>query len=122
MFTENLVLNSVGKVIETDKCKYPLGYKRFYHAITRDWISNEIFRRVEPKGRTMGQYIREELCPQLDVQLVCGANYKEMSMIRDFRAQGSMELLKLMWKGPKKVPVVFGIGKLRAQIKILKQL
>jgi CubicO group peptidase (beta-lactamase class C family) len=59
MFTENIKNNSIGKVIETDTCTYINGFTRRYHPITRDWISNEIFRRVEPQGRTMGEYLRE---------------------------------------------------------------
>ena len=35
--------------------------ERFYHGITRDWITNEIFRRVEPEGKTMGEYVRNVL-------------------------------------------------------------
>ena len=54
MWTENILNNSIGKVIETDTSIYPPGYKRVYHPISRDWITNEIFRRVEPQGRTMG--------------------------------------------------------------------
>jgi len=33
--------------------------ERAYHAATKDWISNEIFRRVEPQGRTMAEFLRE---------------------------------------------------------------
>ena len=29
--------------------------------MTRDWILNEIFRRVEPNKRTMGEYLEQEL-------------------------------------------------------------
>ena len=32
--------------------------------MTRDWITNEIFRRVEAKGRTMGEYLLEEVTSQ----------------------------------------------------------
>ena len=31
---------------------------REYHAATRGYILNEIFRRVEPSGRTMGEFLR----------------------------------------------------------------
>ena len=31
---------------------------REYHAVTRGYILNEIFRRVEPSGRTMGEFLR----------------------------------------------------------------
>ena len=39
----------------------PYGAKRTYHANSKDWITNEIFRRVEPDGRTMGEYWKEEV-------------------------------------------------------------
>jgi len=34
------------------------GGKSYYHAVTRDWITNEIFRRVEKNGLTMGEYLQ----------------------------------------------------------------
>ena len=66
--TENIKQNKVGEIIETDtpywlnedKVNDPLNVsERTYHALTRDWITNEIFRRVEPQGRTMGEYLRD---------------------------------------------------------------
>ena len=67
--TENIKKNLVGEIIESDtpfwlseeKRKDPLNVdERQYHAVTRDWITNEIFRRVEPNGRTMGEYMRDD--------------------------------------------------------------
>lgn len=40
--------------------------ERAYGMVTRDMITNEIFRRVEPKGRTFGEYLWEEF-PGVDV-------------------------------------------------------
>ena len=74
MLTENIKKNSIGSVIETDTCIWPEGFKRQYHSVTRDWITNEIFRRVEPKGRTMGEYLREEVNLKFGLDLVLGAN------------------------------------------------
>ncbi|KAF9213765.1 hypothetical protein CPC16_008091 [Podila verticillata] len=37
------------------------GHKRAYHAITRGWYLNEIVRRVDPQGRTIGEIAKEEL-------------------------------------------------------------
>jgi hypothetical protein len=52
--TENIKKNSIGSVAEA--AKPILGDRRQYHAVTRDWLSGEIFRRVEPEGRTYGEY------------------------------------------------------------------
>ena len=60
--TQNIKNNSIGKIIEEQsQIEYPHGAKRSYHGMNRDWITNEIFRRVEPRGRTMGEYFREEV-------------------------------------------------------------
>jgi len=57
--TENIKKNMVGKVIENETPrKMPHGATRSYHTFTKDWITNEIFRRVEPEGRTMGEYFQ----------------------------------------------------------------
>jgi CubicO group peptidase (beta-lactamase class C family) len=46
---ENIKQNKIGEVIEQTKlATYPYGLNRSYHAVTKDWIVNEIFRRVEP--------------------------------------------------------------------------
>ena len=68
--TEGIKANKIGQIIEQDSCAFVSNLKlsdldneteRFYHGVTRDWITNEIFRRVEPKNRTMGEYLNEEL-------------------------------------------------------------
>jgi len=38
----------------------------------RGWILNEIFRRVEPQGRTLGEYLAEEIAPKLGGGLTIG--------------------------------------------------
>ena len=53
--TENIKKNMIGKVIEDTKSFNRPECNRVYHS-HREWISNEIFRRVEPSGRTMGEY------------------------------------------------------------------
>ena len=55
--TDNIKKNKVGEIIENETIEIPEGYTRVYHAVNRDWISNELFRRVEPEGRTFGEYL-----------------------------------------------------------------
>jgi hypothetical protein len=57
MLTENIKANKIGEIIE--KAPYimlPRDLVRTYHITTKDLILNEIFRRVDPEGRTMGEY------------------------------------------------------------------
>ena len=32
--------------------------RREYHAITRGFVAQEVFRRVDPTGRSIGQFLR----------------------------------------------------------------
>ena len=48
-------------MIEQHGLSYRPGGKREYHAITRGWIVNELFRRVDPAGRTIGEFLRQEI-------------------------------------------------------------
>ena len=50
MLTENLKRNQIGEIIEQDTQVYAKGFKRSYHTMTRDLISNEIFRRASENG------------------------------------------------------------------------
>jgi len=61
MWTENIKKNKVGQLIEKQKLHYPSDtIKAEYHAITRGLIINEIVRRLDTKGRTIGDIIKED--------------------------------------------------------------
>ena len=68
--TESIKKNVVGKMIEDYKpCwPYPDGNRRYYHAITRDYISNEIFRRIHPEKLTFGEYLNQTFRAKIGVQ------------------------------------------------------
>ena len=69
--TENIKKNFIGKCIENTPM-YPRRTptcNRIYHAISRDWITNEIFRRVEPRNRTMGEYFQQEIEQKLGISV-----------------------------------------------------
>jgi CubicO group peptidase (beta-lactamase class C family) len=72
--TENIKKNNVGKVIENQKLNFPATGKRQYHGITRGWIANEIFRRVHPKGETIGEFLQKELQEPLNADVFVGIN------------------------------------------------
>ena len=59
--TENVKKNKIGEVIEKTTPFWREGSVRMYHPFTKDWITNEIFRRAEPQGRTMGEYFEQEI-------------------------------------------------------------
>lgn len=41
----------------------------FYHAVTRGLYADELFRRVEPRGRSMRQFVQEEVLAPLQAEL-----------------------------------------------------
>jgi hypothetical protein len=105
-YTENIKQNSIGKVIETDTGIWPPGHVRQYHGVSRDWISNEIFRRLEPNNRTMGEYLRDELSSKHKIDIICGCKPEELSSIVPFQLISPLTTMKGMWKGPSKAPVL----------------
>ena len=52
-----------------DRSDDPNNDKRWreYHAESRGWIINEIVRRADPKKRTVGEIIRDDICTTLDI-------------------------------------------------------
>jgi CubicO group peptidase (beta-lactamase class C family) len=82
---EMLQRNTVGAVIEdhAQRFRSGVGNQREYHAITRGWIANEVFRRVEPSGRTMGQFLREEISEPIGADVFIGLNDDELPRINE---------------------------------------
>ena len=83
LFTDKIKENRVGRLIEGHPLRFRKGNRgrREYHAITRGWIVNEIFRRVDPGGRTVGEYLREEIAGPLDADVIVGVEEAELSRV-----------------------------------------
>jgi len=83
--TPNLSTNTVGAIIAAQTPKWRLGAdnQREYHAITRGWIANEIFRRIEPQGRTMGQFLRTEVSEKFAIDTYIGVTDSEVARMSD---------------------------------------
>jgi hypothetical protein len=72
--TENIKANKIGEIIErSHPFKIP-GASRTYHGVSKDWIANEIFRRVEPSGRTFGEFFEQEIQDQLELDVYVRSN------------------------------------------------
>ena len=48
------------------------GTRHGYHAISLGWYQSELLRRVDPNGRSLGRYFREELAEPLGLELQIG--------------------------------------------------
>ncbi|MDA1300981.1 MAG: serine hydrolase [Proteobacteria bacterium] len=47
---------------------------RIYHAVSRGYVLSQILIRVDPAGRTIGQWMAEELCGPLGADFYCGSH------------------------------------------------
>jgi CubicO group peptidase (beta-lactamase class C family) len=84
LLTPNIKLNKVGRVIEGHAQMYRSGEgsKREYHAVTRGWIANELFRRVDPAGRTIGEFLREDISIPLGVDANIGVRPEDLPRVK----------------------------------------
>ena len=76
-----------------------------YHNITRDLVSNELFRRVHPEEKTMGEYLREVVRPKHQIDIIIGMTDKEQLQRINYKPQSEWTTYKLVWNGPEKGPV-----------------
>lgn len=71
-------LDRLSKLLASATPNWPPGEsKRAYHALTRGWLTGEIVRRVDPLGRTLGQFVRDEIAGPLGVSLIIGVSAQE---------------------------------------------
>lgn len=81
LHTGNIKANKIGSIIENHAQKYRNGgdaNRREYHAVTRGWILNEIFRRIDPGHRTIGEFVQQELREPLDADVFVGVPADEL--------------------------------------------
>ena len=76
LFTHRIKENAIGKYIEEHSQHFRDRARtvREYHALTRGWIANELFRRVDPQGRTIGEFVQQEISQPLHIDLAIGVS------------------------------------------------
>lgn len=48
------------------------GIAHSYHALTYGWLAGELIRRVDPKKRSVGQFVQEEIARPLNIEFYIG--------------------------------------------------
>ena len=99
---ENIKDNCVGKVFEDSTSVFSSVSKRSYHATTRGSILNEIIRRVDPKGRTVGEILREDV---KNPGICCGLNHQELELVGNL---DNMSIRSTVWQSMFGRRVYFG--------------
>jgi CubicO group peptidase (beta-lactamase class C family) len=62
----------LAEVLARQKPAYEPGTRHAYHALTLGFYQSELLRRVDPKGRSLGQYFREEMANPLGLDFYIG--------------------------------------------------
>jgi CubicO group peptidase (beta-lactamase class C family) len=90
LLTENIKQNKIGKIIEEHPVSFRDGEdnQREYHAITRGWIINEVFRRVDPEGRTIGEFLRHDISEPMQAEAIIGAKEEELTRVSPVKPLG----------------------------------
>jgi CubicO group peptidase (beta-lactamase class C family) len=85
--TNAIKQNAIGAIIERQRPKFRQGSnnQREYHALTRGWIANEVFRRLEPSGRTMGEFLRQEISTPFDADVFIGLQEIELQRVSNVK-------------------------------------
>ena len=60
-------LDRLAGVMERQRPIWPPGERQAYHAITLGFYENELVRRIDPSGRTIGQVLHEDIAVPLGV-------------------------------------------------------
>ena len=58
--------------LENSAPLWPPGSSSSYHALTYGWLAGELIRRVDPKKRSVGQFIQDELARPLNLEFYVG--------------------------------------------------
>ena len=70
--------SQVGAMLESSEASWAADGRRAYHAFSRGWIANELFRRVHPEGATIGNFIREKIFKSFGARVLVGVNDGEI--------------------------------------------
>ena len=89
LYAEAIRNGSVSDIVAKQKPIHEPGTAFQYHALTRGWIVNEIVRRVDEKGRTIGQFLHEEVTIPLNLnqELYIGTPPEEHHRIAPLNAE-----------------------------------
>jgi len=95
LVVKNIKNNSVGKLLEDETLVFKPGSKRDYHMMTRGLIANELVRRVDQQGRTIGEIMRSNLSEPLQADVYLGLRPEEIKKAVDVEY---LHPLKFWWK------------------------
>jgi len=89
LLTKNIKNNKIGELIEKQGLIVRNdGEPRQYHALTRGWVANEIFRRVHPEKITIGDFFRIEIAEKIGADVHIGLSEGEIEQVFPIKMAG----------------------------------
>jgi len=62
----------MARLIAAQKPAWLPGTRHGYHTLTLGWYQNELIRRLDPRGRSLGQFFQDEIATPLDAEFYIG--------------------------------------------------
>ena len=99
-----------------------------YHAVTYGWLVGELVRRVDPKKRSFGQFIKDEIATRTETEFYIGLppniHYRLSPVVPQLDTKNilneTMLILFDIWNDPKihqaEIPAAIGITNAYGQL------
>ncbi|HUG83785.1 MAG TPA: serine hydrolase domain-containing protein [Euzebya sp.] len=96
-------LDAVGAIIAAQKPAWTPGSRHGYHGISLGWYEGELIRRVDPAGRSIGQFFAEEVARPLGIEFYIGlpddVDAERLATIHAFKpAEMLLHLHQFPWR------------------------
>jgi CubicO group peptidase (beta-lactamase class C family) len=109
-------------ILEEQEPLWIPGTTHGYHAVTYGWLVGELVRRVDPKRRSFGQFIKDEIATRTQIEFYIGLppdiQYRVSSVVPHLNVKNTLNESMLtyfgIWNDPKihqaEIPAAIGIS------------
>jgi len=64
--------NALAEILARQTPAWPPGMRHGYHTLTLGWYQGELIRRIDPQGRSLGAFFRDEVAAPLQAEFYIG--------------------------------------------------
>jgi CubicO group peptidase (beta-lactamase class C family) len=102
----------MAEILARQPAAWPPGDLHGYHTLTLGWYQNELIRRVDPQGRSLGEFFRDEIARPLGVEFYFGLpasvpdqriatvpGYRRIALLRKLDKLPPRMVLAGLWPG-----------------------
>jgi CubicO group peptidase (beta-lactamase class C family) len=86
---------ALAEILARQQPAWEPGTKHGYHTLTLGWYQSELIRRVDPQGRSMGAFFRDEVAAPLEAEFYIGlpghVDHKRLAQVDGFHR------LEVLW-------------------------